>query len=333
MPKRTTTADARLAERLAALRTAVEAGGATPEVLRPALADGHYRLAAAAAGYAGEGLVYGVERDLIDAFGRLAAVPHTQDPHCTAKGAIARALLALDCAKVDFWLAGIRLTQPEPSWGGSQDTAVDCRVTCAMGLAATAYRRALPELTRLLADPEPRVRAGVMDAIACCEPLAAESVLRTKAQAGDPEPEVTGACLLALLRLDPEPCAAFVGGFLDSPDGDLRESAALALGESRLPEALAELRRCWDAAPYKDTATLVMLKGAVLHRSEAAFDWLIGLAADGERRIAERLVRDLAVYRGNARLRQRLAEALTGRADAELLALLARTWPAGAADD
>jgi HEAT repeat protein len=168
-----------------------------------------------------------------------------------------------------------------------------------------------------------------MDAIACCEPLAAESVLRTKAQAGDPEPEVTAACLLALLRLDPEPCAAFVGTFLDSEDAVLRESAALALGESRLPEALAELRRHWDAAPYKGAAAQVLLKGAVLHRSEAAFDWLLALVADGEHRIAERLVRDLAVYRGNTRLRQRLAEALAARGDEDLLALLTRAWPAG----
>lgn len=325
---RPTPADTHLAERLAALRAAVEAGGATVEVLRPALAEANYRLVAAAAGYAGEGLVYGVERDLIDAFQRLADAPHTQDPHCTAKGAIARALLALDCARVDVWLVGMRLTQPEPTWGGSQDTAVDCRVTCAMGLAATAYRRALPELTRLLADPEPRVRAGVMDAIACCEPLAAEAVLRTKAQAGDPEPEVTGACLLALLRLNPEPCAAFVGGFLDADAADLRESAALALGESRLAEALAELRARWDASPYKGAAALLLLKGACLHRSEAAFDWLIGLVAEGEHRVAERLVRDLAVYKGNTRLRQRLAEALTARGDPDLLALLGRAWPA-----
>jgi len=330
MAKRRIDADNRLTERLAGLRAAVAGGGATPETLRPALADPNYRLVAAAAGYAGDGLIYPLEPDLIAAFRRLADGPHTQDPQCTAKGAIARALVALDCAHVEFFLAGIRLRQLEPAWGGSQDTALDCRVTCAMGLAATAYARALPELTRLLADPEPRVRAGVMDAIACCEPLAAESVLRTKAQCGDPEPEVTGACLLALLRLDAAPCAAFVGTFLDRGDPTLRELAALALGESRLPEALTELRTRWDAEPYKGAAEQVLLKGAALHRSEAAFDWLLSLVADGEHRIAERVLRDLTAYRGNERLRQRLAAALAARQDADLIALLARVWPAGA---
>jgi hypothetical protein len=317
----------RLTERLAELRATISDGTATGQTLRSALSDPHYQLVAAAARYAGDNLLYDLESDLIAAFQRLVDRPHTQDPQCTAKGAIARALVALDCANVEFYLAGIRLHQREPVWGGSQDTAVDCRVTCAMGLAATAYARTLPELTRLLADPEPRVRAGVMDAIACCEPIAAESVLRTKAQAGDPEPEVIGACLLALLRLESVPCTTFVGNFLDQTDPTLRELAALALGESRRPEALLELRQRWDAAPFKGTAERVLLKGAVLHRSPEAFAWLLELAADGERRIAERVVCDLAVYRGNGRLRQRLVEALTRRTDTDLNIMLDRVWP------
>lgn len=327
MAKRRIDANTHLAERLAELRAAITNGTATGQALHAALADPHYRLVAAAAGYASDGLRYDLEPDLIAAFQRLTDRPHTQDPQCTAKGAIARALVALDCANVEFYLAGIRLHQREPVWGGSQDSAVDCRVTCAIGLTATAYARALPELTRLLADPEPRVRAGVMDAIACCEPIAAESVLRTKAQAGDPEAEVIGACLLALLRLESGDCTTFVGSFLDQADATLRELAALALGESRRPDALQELRQRWDAAPFKGAAERVLLKGAVLHRSPEAFAWLLELAADGERRIAERVVCDLAVYRGNGRLRQRLVEALTRRTDTDLNIMLDRVWP------
>ncbi|WP_295581558.1 hypothetical protein [uncultured Lamprocystis sp.] len=324
MPKRRTIAPE---TGLAELRETIAAGTAPVAALRTALADPNYRLVALAAGHAGDQLIYPLEADLIAAFRRLAARSHTQDPQCTAKGAITRALVALDCVDVTFFLTGIRYRQLEPTWGGSQDTAVDLRVTAAMGLAATAYARALPELTRLLVDPEPRVRAGVMDAIACCEPIAAESVLRTKAQAGDGEPEVTGACLLALLRLDPEATARFVGSFLDRGDPILRDAAALALGESRVPAALVELRTRWDAAPYKGAAEQVLLKGALLHRSDQAFDWLLLLVADGERRISERLVKDLTVYRGNQRLRRRLADALTGRGDAELVVLLNRVWP------
>lgn len=153
------------------------------------------------------------------------------------KAATARALVALDCGYVAFFFAGTRFRQLEPVWGGTQDTAVDIRMTCTMGLAGTAYHRALPELVSLLADPEPQVRAGVISAIACCESIAGEAVLRTKALAGDPKPEVTGVWLLALLELKPAGVTApFVGTFLDRGNSPHRELAALALGESRLLE-------------------------------------------------------------------------------------------------
>ena len=209
MPKRPTSVpDKRLADFRQALAT-----GTTPlETLRPALADPNYRLVALAAHHAGDQLIYALEagpdRRLPTTRG-LASHPgpavYRQGRHRPRPGGLGLR------RRGDFFLAGIRLRQLEPVWGGSQDTAVDCRVTCATGLAATTYARALPELTLLLADPEPRVRAGVMDAIACCEPIAAEAVLRTQAQAGDAEPEVTGACLLALLRLEADACMPFVG--------------------------------------------------------------------------------------------------------------------------
>ena len=110
---------------------------------------------------------------------------------------------------------GSVLRQPEPVWGGSVDTAVDVRVSCAMGLVNTRYPRALIDLVGLLADPEPRARAGAARAIACAEPLAAEAVLRIKALTGDAEAEVVGECLVGLLQVEPEESPGFVAGFLD----------------------------------------------------------------------------------------------------------------------
>ncbi len=115
MAQRRIDAANRLTERLAGLRVAVAGGGATLEALRPALADHNYRLVAAATGYAGDGILYPLEPDLIAAFRRLADGPYTQGPQCTAKGAIARALVALGCAHVEFFLVGIRLRQLEPA--------------------------------------------------------------------------------------------------------------------------------------------------------------------------------------------------------------------------
>jgi hypothetical protein len=106
-----------------------------------------------------------------------------------AKGAIARALVALDCQDAALYRAGIRLRQLEPVWGGSVDTAIDLRGTCAMGLVQTRYPRALAELVALLADPEPRARTGAAPAIVCAVPLGAEAVLRAKALMGNARPD------------------------------------------------------------------------------------------------------------------------------------------------
>ena len=314
--------------RLSALKLALQTQTLETQMtaLRAALSDAHYPVVALAAEEAGERLLYTLEPELCAAFQHFAEQPAAKDPQCIAKGAVARALVALDHPNADFYRRGMRLRQLEPVWGGHQDTATDVRVTCAVGLAATAYARALPELTLLLGDPEPRVRAGVTEAIACTEPIAAEAVLRTKALAGDPEPEVTGACFSALLRLAPDDSCTFVGSFLDHQDPTLQELAALALGDSRLDAALAELRARWDGAIYKGPAQMRLLRAAVLHRSTAAFAWLLGLIRTAERRLAEPLIRELAIYKGNARLREELQAVLKERAEPPLTASFEEHW-------
>jgi hypothetical protein len=298
------------------------------EATREALRDGHQLLAARAAEQCGERLLYALEADLIAAYQRLLDRPVKVDPNCIVKAAIARALVALDCQDVDFYLAGIAYRQLEPVWGGSLDTAVDIRVSCAMGLAATAYPRALVELVTLLYDPEPNARSGAARAIACTEPLAAEAVLRAKALSGDAEPAVIGECLAGLLQVAPEDAPGFVDRFLDHAEPELRELAALALGASGLAAALELLCARWEAQPLKQEADRVLLRAAVLHRSEPAFDWLIDVVRDCDRASAELVVRELALYRGNVRLRERLEAAVAARADPLLADQLRDAWGA-----
>ena len=291
-----------------------------------ALSDRHYLLVARAAELCAERLIYDSEPDLIRAYDRLLANPAKKDPGCTAKGAIARALVALDSQDSDFYLAGIRYEQREPVWGGTVDTAVDLRCTCAMGLVATAYPRALIELVTLLHDPEPHARSGAARAIACTEPLAAEAVLRSKALTGDPEAEVIGDCLVGLLQVEPDASPSFVAGFLDDPDPDIDQLAALALGESRLDEALRLLRERWDEQPLKRDRDRLLLRAAVLHRSEAAFEWLCGLVANGDKTSARLIVEELAVYRANKKLHRRLSAAMDERDDGSLRLVFQRAW-------
>jgi len=283
--------------------------------LAKALSGRRFQDIARAAEQAGEQLCYTLEPDLIAAFRRLAALDHKRDPSCKAKGAIARALVQLDCLDAGFFREGIVVRQPEPVWGGTVDTAADVRASCAMGLAASGDPRALIALVDLLADPELRARIGAVRAIGCTEPLAAEAVLRVKVLAGDEEPEVIGECVAALLQLEPDLSPAFVARLLDGPDEEIAEYAALALGESRLDAAVAELRARWEAQPLKGPRERVLLRAAVLARNEAAFDWLLGLVEHADTATAVFLVQGLAVYRGNARLAGRLRQRLETRGE------------------
>ncbi len=196
-------------ERLAALEAicAHAEPGDVLETLRAALRARHRLLVARAAELTASRLLYDLEPDLREAFERFRVDPLTRDAGCIAKGAIVRALVALDCLDAELYIAGIHYRQLEPVWGGQVDTAVDLRRSCAMGLVATAHPRALMHLVDLFYDPEPRARSGAARAIACAQPLAAEAVLRAKVLGGDEEPEVTGDCLAALLEVAAKDCA------------------------------------------------------------------------------------------------------------------------------
>jgi HEAT repeat protein len=308
--------------------SALDAGDGC-EALAAALDHAHYRVVARAAELAGERLCYALEPALIAAFRRLAALEHPADPGCQAKGAIARALVALDCLDAGVYREGIALRQPEPVWGGTTDTATDVRASCAMGLAASGDPRALIDLVALLADAEHPARIGAARAIACTAPLAAEAVLRLKVLTGDAEPEVIGECLRGLLEVAPDTAPAFAAACLDDPDPIVAELAALALGESRLDAAVALLRARWEATPFRRPRDRMLLRAAVLARSDAAFDWLLGLVADADGATAAFVVTEMAVYRGNAALRARLHAAARARGDAELSSLVERVWGSG----
>ena len=238
-------------ERLAALEATCDQ--AEPEdvlkALRTALQARHRLLVARAAELTASRLLYDLEPDLREAFDRLRVDPLKRDAGCIAKGAIVRALVALDCLDAELYIAGIHYRQLEPVWGGRMDTAVDLRVSCAMGLVGTSHSRALMHLVDLLYDPEPRARGGAARAIACAE-------------------------------------------------------------------------------PFKRDQDRMLLRGAVLHRSEAAFAWLLEVVASGDLSSAEVVIDELATYRDTAQTRKSLHDALVTRDEPSLLARYRRAFPA-----
>ena len=292
-----------------------------------ALADTHYRVVAKAASLAASALLYELVPALSAAFPRLVEQGPKRDPSCHAKKAIARALVDLDCDDVAFFLDGLRLRQLEPVYGGSTDTAAEVRCHCAMGLVASGHPRALVEVAELLNDPDAQGRVGAVRAISCGNPREAELLLRAKALHGDHEPEVLGECFTGLLAVEPDESPAFVARFLDRcHDETIRELAALALGESRLPAALDRLQAAWDDVLPSRSFRRALLRASALHRSEAAFAWLLAFVADGDPRVAEDTLDALAMHKRNATLTERVRAALGARKDSGLGTRFEELW-------
>jgi len=309
-------------EELAALDELPNERAAKIATLQRAL-TGHYRIAAKAARAAEDALLYELVPALKSSYARFLVKPLKQDPNCYAKRALARALVALDCHDVDFLLGGLRYQQLEPVWGGTADTAVDVRASCAMGLVASGYPRALVELTALLNDADAGARLGAVRAIACGSPREAELLLRAKALGGDAEPQIVGECFTGLLAVAPEESIPFVAGYLAHADGAVRELAALALGESKLDGALRPLKEAWGEVLVGEEFRHALLRAAAAHRSDAAFEWLLEIVGDAREPIAVGVIEALAPYKHNAKLMQRLTSALTVRGDEALLEQLA----------
>src|SRR5690606_28461308 len=171
------------------------------------------------------------------------------------------------------------------------------------------------ELTALLNDPEKRVRAGAARAISCGDPRQAEPLLRFKIEVGDTDPEVLAECFGALLSIAPEESMALVGARLSDKDEAVRDYAALALGESRHPLALDQLITAWKLPFASAGLRGVLARAAALHRSEAAFDWLVGVIGNGTAQDAELAADALSVYERNAPLMKRVADARAARED------------------
>jgi HEAT repeat protein len=283
-------------------------------VLKKALGDRHFLVVSRAATLSGERLLHELIPDLRGAFARFMQDAVKRDPRCKAKNAIARALVMLECQDITFYQTGMQYRQLEPVWGGRADTATDVRCSCAMGLAASGHLRAVAELTGLLNDPESAVRCGAARAISCGNPFEAEAVLRLKVQIGDTEPQVIGECFGALLTLAPEYSLPFVADYLRVKDEALQEYAALALGESRLPEALKLLRSAWEQLVTVE-ARSALIRAAALHRSDAAFEWLLNIIATGPARLADAAVDALAVYERNTKLIEQVKAAQAQRKD------------------
>jgi HEAT repeat protein len=251
-------------------------------ILRKGLSDRVSLVAAKAAELASELGSSALAPEMIAAFRRFLADP-SRDKGCLAKIAIVEALTRLEHAEPDVYLEGIRHVQREPVWGGTEDTAAWLRGLSAIGLSGCRHPLLLSHLVDVLADPEKPARIGAVRALGALGGSEPVLLLRLKLLQGDSDVEVLAEGFRAFLSLErPEEAASFAGRFLDSPDESVAEAAALALGESRNPQALAVLKRSWESARGRSFRRVLLVAMALL-RSEPATDFLISLLAEESR--------------------------------------------------
>ncbi|RPI22569.1 MAG: hypothetical protein EHM61_21970 [Acidobacteria bacterium] len=250
--------------------------------------------------------------ELVTAFSSYLQDPVKRDPRCAAKIAIAEALDRLEYDEGGVFLQGLRHVQMEPVWGGSVDSAAALRARSAMALVRLNHSDRYRFLADLLFDRWPEARRGAVQAAAYAAGDAGELMLRMKVRMGDENPAIIGDCFAGLIQIDPESGLRLVGKHLESSDSQLRELAAIALGESHLPEALGLLRtsiaQCFDLVGFK---TLALAIG--LCRTDEAFTLLLDLVAGRPTPFARGALEGLSLCATNAERRRQAAEVVRSR--------------------
>jgi len=144
-------------------------------------------------------------------------------------------------------------------------------------------------------------------------------LLRFKARVGDADARVLAACLTGLLNLAPDSSLDFVESFVDEDKPETAEAALLALGESRLPAALAVLQRATQELLSEELRAVAFVAVGLL-RSEAAWEYLLSVIRQETPSQAGHALSALASYRRVDSLRQRVLDAVQARGQSPLIA-------------
>jgi len=298
-------------DRLTALKN--EAGGpAVAAELKAFLKNRSNLVVAKAAKIAGHVRATELVPELVGGFSRLMENPSKLDKGCAATTEIVSALYELDYVEPEVYLLGLHHVQMEPSFGPPVDAAAKLRGISAMGLARTRHPAALDEIVSLLVDEWPEARIGAVRAMAVNGGSAGALVLKLKIFTGESEPQVLGECFSGLLEAAPERSLALVAGFIDSEDIAVAEAALLALGSSRLPEALDLLKAKWERTAGGPLRKTVLLAIAMI-RSDAAIEFLLALLAECTPTMTKDVMAALAFFRSNETVRSRVESVVAQR--------------------
>lgn len=302
------------------------------------LADSSNLVVAEAAAIVRELELTGFEAALIAAWQRLLVDPDVSaktciDKGCTGKNAIIETLGRLNFDDREFLLAGLDYEQHEPGWPKSEDTAASLRGGCAFALARSQQMRAVDKLVRfvdLMQRPLRLDRVHAAQAIADVGVEYAKPLLQLKLLSGDSDPEVLGACMSGLLRLDPAWAIPVVARFLNDPNEQVLLEAAAALGETGRAEAvealLGKLQRTRDRELRQ---SLLMSLG--LSRETKAIDFLIAQVATNQPE-AEYAIRGLKPASIYPEIRSRIRDAIAQSGSTQLESLWRQIVPRASGD-
>lgn len=247
-----------------------------------------------------------LEVDLVAVCKRLLA-KEIADRGCIAKRLVFDALVTFDVDVPDVYLMGLHHEQWDHSFGPPEDTAGSVRGLCAHALVRIDYRDAILEIAPLLYDHLSEVRVAAAEALAATGEKTCAAILHVRLLAGEEKPDALEALYRSLLALHAQRYLPVVGkGLMDG-----QESAALALGESHLPEAFPILRDALAVA-IGDVEATVLLSIALL-RQEEATAYLRDLVEHASEHRACKAIEALGLHRHDTRIVGPLADIVKAR--------------------
>ena len=298
-------------DELAALDVVARAPGSDEARARLAegLASKRGLVAARAARLVKEHALPGFERALADAFARFLV---DADPVCQAKLAAIEALDYAESGDAEPFLRAARHVQLE----GGNDSAAPLRARAVLALARLGHPDFDLVAATLLADRVANVRQAALDALAHRGDRANAALALLKLGAGDAEPAVVLASMTTLLALAPAHALGALRDALDGDDAARAELAAVALGQSRLDNALTVLL---DALARRMRAEErePLIRAIALHRTDRALSAILAIVSDGAPDDARTAIEALVPRRFDPGLiaRVRAAAAANDRAD------------------
>ena len=224
-----------------------------------------------------------LKEPLARAFERFLQAGPSADKGCEAKSALAEALCELEANEEELFLRGLRLVQELPAFGGSMDVAAKVRGLSAISLVRCYRRQVLNDLAEVLCDPEPVARSLAVRAVVENGEWQGGALLKLLLLSGEEVPDVVLEAIAGLFALTPGSAVDFLKRhFLGSSRDPQWPMAVLALGESRLNEALEVLLELYPRQAYSADRKSI-LEAIALSRLPKGLEFLLGLVEQGER--------------------------------------------------